>query len=150
MTNPSYATPPGGLPPQSQLLSGRAVFSNAYAVIPGDVMTDIVTGEDLANAAIVPLHQDLATLATLGIGNAERNGHHYLRGITHLSDAEREAVLHAHPSLYTVRDGVPQLNVENGKIDLRSLQTPGYALGAPIDYDSMTPLDEWSFGSLSL
>ena len=43
MTNPSYATPPGGLPPQSQLLSGRAVFSNAYAVIPGDVMTDIVT-----------------------------------------------------------------------------------------------------------
>ena len=109
-----------------------------------------LTGEDLANAAIVPLHQDLATLATLGIGNAERNGHHYLRGITHLSDAERDAVLHAHPSLYPVRDGVPQLNVQDGKIDLRSLQTPGYALGVPIDYDSMTPLDDWSFDSLSL
>lgn len=109
-----------------------------------------LTGEDLANAAIVPLHQDLATLATLGIDNAERNGHHYLRGLTHLSDAEQAACLEAHPSLYTTRDGVPQLNVVDGKVDLRSLQTPGYALGVPIDYDDMTPLDEWSFDSLSL
>jgi hypothetical protein len=109
-----------------------------------------LTGEDLANAAIVPLQQDLATLATLGIDNAERNGHHYLRGLTHLSPDEQEACLRAHPTLYTSRDGVPQLNVRDGKIDLRSLQTPGYAVGVPIDYDSMTPLDEWSFGSLSL
>ncbi|NNF70966.1 MAG: (S)-ureidoglycine aminohydrolase [Rhodobacteraceae bacterium] len=41
MTN--YATPPGGLPPQSQLLTGRAIFTNAYAVIPHGVQTDIVT-----------------------------------------------------------------------------------------------------------
>ncbi len=39
----SYANPPGGLPPQSQLLSGRAIFTTAYAVIPKGVMTDIVT-----------------------------------------------------------------------------------------------------------
>ncbi len=39
----TYATPPGGLPPQSQLLTGRAVFKDAYAVIPKGVMTDIVT-----------------------------------------------------------------------------------------------------------
>ena len=38
-----YALPPGGLPPQSQLLTGRARFTEAYAVIPGGVMTDIVT-----------------------------------------------------------------------------------------------------------
>ncbi|MEL6798823.1 MAG: bifunctional allantoicase/(S)-ureidoglycine aminohydrolase [Pseudomonadota bacterium] len=38
-----YATPPGGLPPQSQLLTGRAVFTEAYAVIPHGVQTDIVT-----------------------------------------------------------------------------------------------------------
>ena len=42
MTTSSYATPPGGLPPQSQLLSGRAVFTEAYAVIPKGTMTDIV------------------------------------------------------------------------------------------------------------
>ena len=40
---PSYATPPGGLPPQSQLLTGRAIFTTAYAVIPKGVMSDIVT-----------------------------------------------------------------------------------------------------------
>ncbi len=38
-----YATPPGGLPPQTQLLTGRAIFTEAYAVIPRGVMTDIVT-----------------------------------------------------------------------------------------------------------
>ncbi|MEO2004984.1 MAG: hypothetical protein ABGY41_12905, partial [Candidatus Poribacteria bacterium] len=87
---------------------------------------------------------------TLGINNAERNGHHYLRGLTHLSEGEQAACLEAHPALYATRDGVPQLNVVDGKIDLRSLNTPGYALGVPIDYESMTPLDEWSFDSLSL
>ncbi|MGY6635168.1 MAG: bifunctional allantoicase/(S)-ureidoglycine aminohydrolase [Alkalilacustris sp.] len=38
-----YATPPGGLPPQTALHTGRAVFTEAYAVIPAGVMTDIVT-----------------------------------------------------------------------------------------------------------
>lgn len=39
----SYHTPTGGLPPQSQLLTGRAVFTEAYAVIPSGVFSDIVT-----------------------------------------------------------------------------------------------------------
>ena len=39
----SYYAPHGGLPPQSQLLTGRAVFTEAYAVIPKGVMSDIVT-----------------------------------------------------------------------------------------------------------
>lgn len=43
MTERTYFAPPGGLPPQSQLLTGRAVFTDAYAVIPKGVMTDIVT-----------------------------------------------------------------------------------------------------------
>ena len=34
---------PGGLPAQSELMTGRAVFTDAYAVIPGGVMRDIVT-----------------------------------------------------------------------------------------------------------
>lgn len=36
-------SPKGGLPPQSDLLTGRAVFTESYAVIPKGVMTDIVT-----------------------------------------------------------------------------------------------------------
>ncbi len=42
-TEPSYYAPHGGLPPQSQLLTGRAIFTTAYAVIPKGVMMDIVT-----------------------------------------------------------------------------------------------------------
>ncbi len=42
MTDRSYYTPRGGLPPQDQLLTGRSVFTTAYAVIPRGVMTDIV------------------------------------------------------------------------------------------------------------
>ncbi len=43
MENRSYYSPQGGLPPQTDLLSGKAVFTTAYAVIPKGVMTDIVT-----------------------------------------------------------------------------------------------------------
>lgn len=39
----TYPPPPGGLPPQSQILSGRAIFTEAYAVIPRGVQTEIVT-----------------------------------------------------------------------------------------------------------
>ncbi|TVQ57212.1 MAG: (S)-ureidoglycine aminohydrolase [Rhodobacteraceae bacterium] len=38
-----YQPPVGGLPPQTDLLSGRAVFTEAYAVIPKGVLRDIVT-----------------------------------------------------------------------------------------------------------
>ncbi|CAN5595032.1 bifunctional allantoicase/(S)-ureidoglycine aminohydrolase [soil metagenome] len=41
--SPRYFAPEGGLPGQDQLLTGRAVFTEAYAVIPRGVMTDIVT-----------------------------------------------------------------------------------------------------------
>lgn len=39
----TYYSPEGGLPPQTQLLSDRAVMTEAYAVIPRRVFTDIVT-----------------------------------------------------------------------------------------------------------
>ena len=39
----SYQGPEAGLPPQSALMTGRAVFTEAYAVIPRGVMRDIVT-----------------------------------------------------------------------------------------------------------
>lgn len=39
----TYAGPADGLPPQSALHTGRAVFTEAYAVIPRGVMSDIVT-----------------------------------------------------------------------------------------------------------
>lgn len=43
MTERTYFAPKGGAPEQTQLLTGRAVFTEAYAVIPKGVMMDIVT-----------------------------------------------------------------------------------------------------------
>ncbi len=39
----SYYSAMGGHPPQTDMLTGRAVFTEAYAVIPRGVMRDIVT-----------------------------------------------------------------------------------------------------------
>ena len=43
MNQRTYYAPHGGHPPQTQLLSDRAVFTEAYAFIPRGVMRDIVT-----------------------------------------------------------------------------------------------------------
>ena len=43
MSSPPYYAPHGGLPPQAQLLSDRAVFTPAYAVIPKGTLRDITT-----------------------------------------------------------------------------------------------------------
>lgn len=39
----NYYAPPGGHPPQTQLLTDRAMFTEAYAVLPKGVLQDIVT-----------------------------------------------------------------------------------------------------------
>jgi (S)-ureidoglycine aminohydrolase len=45
MNTRTYYAPTGGHPPQTQLLSDRAVFTEAYAVIPKGVFGDIVTSQ---------------------------------------------------------------------------------------------------------
>jgi (S)-ureidoglycine aminohydrolase len=41
--NRNYHTVKGGLPAQTELMTGRAIFTESYAVLPGGVMRDIVT-----------------------------------------------------------------------------------------------------------
>ena len=43
MSDSTYYAPTGGLPPQTQLLTDRAMFREAYAVIPRGTNSDIVT-----------------------------------------------------------------------------------------------------------
>lgn len=43
MSDTPYYAPKGGLPPQTQLLTDRAMLTEAYAVIPKGTYTDIVT-----------------------------------------------------------------------------------------------------------
>jgi (S)-ureidoglycine aminohydrolase len=43
VSEPAYYAPKGGHPPQTQLHTGRAIFTEAYAVLPKGTMRDIVT-----------------------------------------------------------------------------------------------------------
>lgn len=43
MTKNTYFAPHGGLPKQTEIMTGRAMFTDAFAVIPKGVMRDIVT-----------------------------------------------------------------------------------------------------------
>ena len=45
MHTPSYFAPAGGLPPQTDLLTDRAIVTEAYTVIPRGVLRDIVTSK---------------------------------------------------------------------------------------------------------
>ncbi len=109
-----------------------------------------LSGEDLMNLPVVPLHQDLAHVAALGIGHVERNGHHYVRGLDHLTAAERAACLATHGKLYReVDDGLVALDVRAGKIEVGSLQVAGLGVGVPVAVDAMVELEEWEFASLA-
>jgi hypothetical protein len=108
-----------------------------------------LSGEDLMNLPVVPLHQDLTHAAALGIAHVERNGHHYVRGLDHLSAGEREACSRHHATLYRALDSATlALDVRGGQVDVSSLQRPGLGSGFDVDDDSMTPLENWRFASL--
>ncbi len=107
-----------------------------------------LTGEDLMNLPIVALHQDLVHLAALGIAHAERNGHHYVRGLDHLSASERQGCRRSHRGLYHELGDSLVLGIRDGRIELDSLQLPGLGVGVAPDLDSMEPLEEWEFTSL--
>ena len=111
--------------------------------------TFFLTGEDLMNLPVVALHQDLTHVAALGIDHVERNGHHYVRGLGHLSVQERQRLLAEHPDMYRAAGDSGNLHVVNGSLDIRSLQRPGLGTGDNVDSGAMVPLDDWTFDSLS-
>ena len=107
-----------------------------------------LSAEDLMNLPVVPLHQDLTHAAALGIEHVERNGHHYVRGLDHLSAAERAACARDHATLYRALGSSLVLDVRGGRVDVRSLQIPGLGSGPDVDAGSMVPLEDWRFDSL--
>ena len=107
-----------------------------------------LSGEDLSCLPVVALQADLASVALLGIKHVERNGHHYFRGLGHLSEAEQAAALAQHPDLYERRGSEVFLRIADGTLDCRSLQTPGMGFAALPDMRRLTPVDAWDFASL--
>jgi L-alanine-DL-glutamate epimerase-like enolase superfamily enzyme len=103
-----------------------------------------MTAEDLTNVPIVSLHQDLVHVAALGIGHLERNGHHYIRGLDHLSQSERAHCLARHGDLYRAEGDSAFMAIDQGQIEIGSLQTPGLGVGGAVDVEALTPLASWS------
>ena len=101
------------------------------------------TGEDLSLMPIVPLHQDFAALAAMNIGHCERNGHHYAYGHRHLTESEQALAAKRHTGLYAKRRGDIFLNIQKGRVDIRSLQDVGFGTSIQPEWNSMTPLDRW-------
>lgn len=107
-----------------------------------------LSAEDLTNIPVVGLHQDLTHVAALGIDHVERNGHHYVRGLDHLSDGERSQCRARHRELYEDRGDLLTLAIEDGMINIQSLQTPGLGSGDQIDRSVIMPLEDWSMDAL--
>ncbi|MEM7306668.1 MAG: enolase C-terminal domain-like protein [Planctomycetota bacterium] len=104
----------------------RALINRGICAMRGGFQS----AEDLTNVPLLPLHQDLATLSLLGLEHAERNGHHYFRGLDHLTPPEREAALAHHPELYRSDEDGVFLRIEGGALALSSLAGPGFASAA--------------------
>jgi hypothetical protein len=109
-----------------------------------------LSAEDLSNVPVVALQADLASVALLGIGHVERNGHHYFRGLGHLSAAEKADALARHPDLYERRGDEVFLRITEGGLACGSLQVPGMGFAALPDMASLTPVGQWQFSSLGV
>jgi hypothetical protein len=107
-----------------------------------------LSAEDLSNLPVVPLQADLASVALLGITHVERNGHHYFRGLGHLSDAEKTAAVTAHPDLYERRGSEVYLRISEGTLACASLQVPDMGFAVLPDLAAMTPVEDWDFARL--
>ena len=109
----------------------------------------VLTSEDLSNIAPIALAQDLAVLATLGVDHTERNSHHYFKGLTVWSEDIQEKVLENHPELFSMhKDGFPFMDIQKGRINMKSVTTSPFGIGFEFDSSKLTPLDNWTYATL--
>ncbi|HAC08774.1 MAG TPA: hypothetical protein DCG14_03875, partial [Phycisphaerales bacterium] len=57
----------------------------------------------------------------IGVSDVERNGHHYFRGLDHLSETVSSGLADRLPGLYATSDGLTRLRVDEGRLDLRGV-----------------------------
>jgi hypothetical protein len=100
----------------------------------------LLSGEDLTCQAGLATQQDTLLAASLGVAHIERNGHHYVDGFGVAPAAEARAFAEAHRGLYREEHGRFHLDVQQGRLDLRSLHGVGFASGARPQWDSLQPI----------
>jgi hypothetical protein len=90
----------------------------------------LLTAEDLTTIGPYSLNQDLALVATLGVEHVERNGHHYVRGLSAWPAEVQEAALGAHPDLFALHPlGYAALSVVEGELSLESVAAAPFGVG---------------------
>ena len=111
----------------------RAVANRALIDVRRDQGDDTLfqSAEDLTNLGSIPLQQDLALQATLGMDNVERNGHHYFRGLDHLPARTGDRLVDELPELYVRSGDLTSLRVEDGRLDLKGV-IDGVGFGGPL------------------
>ena len=87
----------------------------------------ILSGEDLTTQAGISVQQDLTVASILGLSHLERNGHHYVKGMSGSTWPEQEKYLGKYPGLYIRDNGFVRLDTRGGKLDISSLDCPGFA-----------------------
>jgi hypothetical protein len=89
------------------------------------------------------VQQDLALVSLIGLTHVERNGHHFIDGMSSASDAEQNAFVAAHPGLYERQPGRPaRLKVRDGALSLGSLGCPGFAVGVDLDFAALRAMPD--------
>jgi hypothetical protein len=73
-----------------------------------------------------------------------------VRGLAHCSPRERADALRHHADLYRGDEREAWLSIEDGRLRVGSLATPGYGVAFAPDLDAMTPLERWTFDSLDV
>ena len=96
-----------------------------------------MSAEDLTVQSGLALQQDLALVSILGLSHVERNGHHYVNGMTGLPKSEQSAFLAAYPDLYEESHGAVRVRITRGMLAIGSLDRPGFASSAEPDWRSM-------------
>jgi hypothetical protein len=97
-----------------------------------------MSAEDLTTQAGVAVQQDLALATLIGATHVERNGHHYVDGMSGVPKAEQDAFLQAHPDVYHRAGSNVRVTIRNGAVAIGSLDTPGLGVGPMPDFNSMT------------
>lgn len=96
----------------------------------------VYSAEDSSTIGPVGLLADLAVIATLGIDEPERNGYHYLRGLTGLPPRVQEETIRHHGDLFSRHaDGYAALNIQEGKINVGSVVAAPFGVGWRCDFE---------------
>ena len=94
----------------------------------------VISGEDLCNVGPIAVIQDLAVCAILGIESVERNGHHYMAGLSQFPRRTQEQILKAHGGLYKYSErNWPTLIIQEGEISLDSVNNQPFGTGFELD-----------------